>query len=795
MARFNPSPDPTNDPNYLGYSKGYDQVKADTSLGGLFSGIGDVAGTAFKVADQEIQEKIRREATTQIDALNAQHGGYLEPEEIPAIAGKGSRGTKYAQATETGQTPEIDMDAVPAGATRRLDGLKKLGRAYNAGELSNSYYESQFTAIVANLRSQYPAYRQQIDAVTSDIRGTPAANNLRKSLLADMQSMAAAGTSADRQNEAWYKADQKYLHTLFPDKDKAWMIANRPVLEVQVGKVKAFEFDLEIQDKELGLDTKKDARKERKAEHLFNQAAVHEVSTFMTGQTNALGVNLGQLQKDVNSARARGASPDEIQALRQKVVDAKAVIGQAIDNRFNSMQSVRFVDANKRDAIKNTALKQLDGIVAQLEDPNGGLASVSANIVKLQTDRDVQAAMKNFPVSRALAVSRKLFGETATALIMPGILPELNEVIVNGKLLHVADKESTSPPPPVAEILDANRRNDNVGEVPPKVTRLTVTGLKKLAEDKDPAIAARAVESLYKDPKWFAEVPMKQKQQVYEVLGSEDFTKKMLALGEKNPQAWKQYSGFMKENFKSVFGQGVADLQSAIDFNQYEVKFQPKSFEFSVTAKPEYLRAQRMQGQLLPGQPDPAQRFADKINNGTRLIKPILEREFGEQAQEQLIRLIGLDTSQQGSKGNLIQELGKKVWESLPGLPEDQFNDRFGNPKAPEKSGSKPLRANPDGEYRPMDALKDLTYLEQIDTQEAQSVTKAAKLITDSLKINPDAWENFVQNARQSTNVEDRREGKNFDEDFTKAMEQVIASGALMKMLKEFMDASGAPKK
>jgi hypothetical protein len=67
MAPFSrPLPD-TNDPNYLGYSKGVEGPKPNLALAKLFSGLADTGESAIKGLDQMIEAKAEDAARKSID--------------------------------------------------------------------------------------------------------------------------------------------------------------------------------------------------------------------------------------------------------------------------------------------------------------------------------------------------------------------------------------------------------------------------------------------------------------------------------------------------------------------------------------------------------------------------------------------------------------------------------------------------------------------------------------------------------------------------------------------------------
>lgn len=181
MAIFNPDVQVKQDPSYLGYSKPIGDIpapKADTSIGELLKGIGDVAGTAIKGSDMVIKQGIEDKMYAQVDSAREDFEGQLKG----AIANP--KTASLVGDDTLAVTPEV-----PGDVQDGLDTAARLRNARSAKAFPESYYYMRLNQIAKDLRNDWPGYRPYIDQEMKTISGKDPANESLNILIKQAKSL------------------------------------------------------------------------------------------------------------------------------------------------------------------------------------------------------------------------------------------------------------------------------------------------------------------------------------------------------------------------------------------------------------------------------------------------------------------------------------------------------------------------------------------------------------------------------------------------------------------------------
>jgi muramidase (phage lysozyme) len=695
MAPFNPGLNPTNDPNYLNASRGYSKsdVPVDTSLGTLFGNVGTMVGEGASAVDTAIQTNLRADITAAVNPIRDAAGANLTPDETIAVAGTGARGAKYSAAVGAGLTPD-DLAAgnasVPDGVTRNMNGLNRLTAAYKSGQLSDTHYYAQLESVVKDMKQRYPGYQDQVDAMVSQITGVNPANALRRAVLMDMNSMAAASNSAANKIQTQFNTDAKYIQTIHPGMDVNAYAANKNAVDVEVGQLKARDYGIQAEEAQLGLMDKRDARAGTVAAQTFTNRANYYVSSFVSGAINSL-----KNKSEALLSQGANANPKDVQNLVNQYQALRSVISTNLDQMAskpldsNGNSYMTYMKPEQLKAIKDQTLAPLDTIVQNLgiDAAHTGVANAAANILKNRNSQDMLKIEDKFPAARAINVMGKMVGPQGSSILLQKsqALPEMSRAIANTAWMTIADKENPNIPM-VSDALNAHGPN-----LTGKVATVTVKGVQTLAQNPDPEIASRAVTSLYGDQKFFANVSPADKTALYKSLTSPDFTQKMITLGKTNPAALNAYEQWVTTNAVPVYKQAVDDLQQASEYNRYNVTFDPKTNHFVAVTKPEFSNPVR--GLASPtGAPfDPAGNQVAKVNELSDRIMPVLKAQYGDQAPQKFMQILQAsgynpNAPQHGTwlegLGGAVSNAFKSAGQALSISPEDA-NPFRQQPQAP----------------------------------------------------------------------------------------------------------------
>ena len=156
MPENNPQFGNENAPNWTGVSKGF---TPDTSGADLFRGISDALEMGVKAADTFFQNSFKDEARSSVDSVQNKYGSQ------PFINAEGDK------------LLNNNPDAPPE-AKKQAEKAAKIQKSYANGELTESRYWAELDNISRQLRSRYPAYRDQIDTYMSHLTGAIPANRL-----------------------------------------------------------------------------------------------------------------------------------------------------------------------------------------------------------------------------------------------------------------------------------------------------------------------------------------------------------------------------------------------------------------------------------------------------------------------------------------------------------------------------------------------------------------------------------------------------------------------------------------
>lgn len=160
MATFAPDLPATNDPNYIGWSKGSSPPKLQSTLGKALDTTGDVLEQGSKLANQTVENVALDETKKAIEPLAQQRMTNLESLVNP-----------------TTEQP------LPEGAQRSLQQVDNLKSAMDSGKYTDVYTTGQMYAKLKELRAKYPSYADQIDRKASSITGFDIANKYYENMV------------------------------------------------------------------------------------------------------------------------------------------------------------------------------------------------------------------------------------------------------------------------------------------------------------------------------------------------------------------------------------------------------------------------------------------------------------------------------------------------------------------------------------------------------------------------------------------------------------------------------------
>lgn len=199
MATFAPYVSPTNDPNYLNYSKPISNIEGDKSSGMLLKGLGDVLDGGVAVADQITKDVINTEIRTgvekQRDAFTTALVAYADQQ-----AGAGVIPSPQSQAVAGVKAPlslAANEQNMPAGVQAVANRVQSIGTAItqNSGKSNDTLYTGALASMRKTIATKYPGYVDYIDQKIAQVSGIEPANAYYRNLMEDINRNATQGKS------------------------------------------------------------------------------------------------------------------------------------------------------------------------------------------------------------------------------------------------------------------------------------------------------------------------------------------------------------------------------------------------------------------------------------------------------------------------------------------------------------------------------------------------------------------------------------------------------------------------
>jgi len=191
LANFNPAVQPTNDPNWLGWSKSITQPEGDKSAGVAISETGNLLDQGLKTADFFTKSTIQDQIIAGVDK---ERNAYTST--LAATNDAVHSGTQTAQAAGTTTTDAGPLNILSISGDKPLPAqlgnlsstLSTLDGAKANGKLSETAYYGRLDSLAKDLRSRYPGYRDYIDNEFKNVSGVDAANKYLGGMISDINS-------------------------------------------------------------------------------------------------------------------------------------------------------------------------------------------------------------------------------------------------------------------------------------------------------------------------------------------------------------------------------------------------------------------------------------------------------------------------------------------------------------------------------------------------------------------------------------------------------------------------------
>lgn len=696
MAEFYKEPNPTNDPNYLGSSKEPDRQQADTSLGKLFEGIGDMTNLAGKAVKGIFEDSIKRDARAEIEPIMSEHGTTLTGEEIKNIAGTGAKGkvrlmqmrngagnydpSAVGEGGVMGFAPEDAQtqmaiglfDSVtkgdrtlPTPAQKEIATLSRMDQAYRAGNLSDSYFYGQLNSVVAKLRARYQGWEDEIDAAVQGITGVQPANALRRSLLADIQANQAAMLQGASSDDKWRDQNAHYAYAAGYDPYKTPI----EVLKPEVAKYRGQQDILKGKQLEAEVGSPQ-------AEAALSDTVAHNVRSDMNAFVNGVkGDSTGEaFRKKAEEMTLRGGgSQKEIDELVVQLENRKQA---ALEKNRNLIYSPISEDPQGRNMVSKLGkggdtraneilqvqvAKPYDDMIALVKTKNFSALERMTSTLKEQDNIDVMNLRRAFPQSRVATAINNSFPNNPVLvnrfLQTSDILENWQKAITNGVGNAILGGTNTTPAPSPSQA---------VGSYGPAGTEKPATEAdaakqreiyRQTVKQYDIVIsqdnvnkpnAAHVAKQFFGDRDFYNKLDANGRLKLFMTM----VTPEKVAYVEKlGPEARDLHRSWAINAASDIWRRNSADLQSLLETKAYDIQYNPSGNYFYDNTK--YATAGSYQAPQKT--PRNVSETITSVNNVIALMKPVVGSD-----PEKLITALGIDPK--AEKQDLFF---KRMWDKL----------------------------------------------------------------------------------------------------------------------------------
>ena len=442
MAIVNPRVNPSNDPNFLAYSRGISVPETIKPQGQAASSIQPI-GAKFEGAQYEGNKHIDesgRYAGVAKGLETASTGNLIqELAGTAALAAKGAdavvkddidnttyqavdrerEGFKAGLQSVAGVQPSKmdvlstnDTQAIPEDVESIGETVGSLANAKAAGKISPTLYYARLDSVASSIRNRYPGYREYIDHKISQVSGVDPANAYIKSLMNDINRAQSASAGAANKEESFIKShlDTDGIVQMWQAR-KAGKITMDDIYQ-RVSEQKVYKEKLNIKSLERAdrTGTRAEIALEAADDATFEVSG--KVNNFVKNFefTAAGGPTKMQDALDKLASGATTYTSDEKDALGMQIQAQKAKMLQEIDVSWNTKdkngktQTDYLGGKDKADKLKADLFAPMDRLSDLIYNEKWGQAgsamravkaTVADSKIKLMTDPEMGAYWRN----------------------------------------------------------------------------------------------------------------------------------------------------------------------------------------------------------------------------------------------------------------------------------------------------------------------------------------------------------------------------------------------------------------
>jgi len=686
---FNPQVPPTQDPNYLNYSRVVDAPPADKTAGMAISAVGDaitgVVGLADSVVKGVLDDKVRisveghRDAQTQaLERIRREQQNGTIPTGSPA-----------GDLTST----EDGVETAPEALDSSISRAENLGSARSQGavRVNDTYYTMQLNSIAKQLRAQYPGYRDYIDEKFSKIAGMDPANAYYKNLMQDINTRTkAADTAESRALKVGYANITSvpeltpYIRAVEANVPGA---ADKLMIYVNGWHADKATFDAKQRARTLRNDQQTDQADEVRTD--FNKEFAGTVDKIVNTPFAMTGMNEPVTMQRLMSDHASGNLALQPEQWDQLLVNMNNRKTQLISYGKTLYDSRDYATKWKNPKQANEDVQQnlvvVDALIDSIKNKDVGTMFEIQRRIQGRKDQAEMGVLSSdlgkwLLVSNAIKnsagdiLNNELNRQILTSDVLPKYRSALGDMLKRSMVpddvrkdgvvkslyndVETLQKAGVGSETKVYDRLFDNLNNLNNPKVPLKEKQEIIDYMFK---DKNRFLMDK-FKSDYVDPQG-RRIP--GRESLFVRLSSEDVTKAVVEAAKNKPQLLTKYKDTLEQQFKTIYQEKLLEMNKYTD-PRMKIGWNPDTRQFVVEAAP-----------------NPRTGIARGVYSGNYQVPEAVERNirslnWGLANMAKMHDKVGSDTS--AYLVNAMMQLGYRPGENTTGLPQ-QIMDNIANSK------------------------------------------------------------------------------------------------------------------
>lgn len=560
MAKFNVDQPENQAPNFMNYSQ---ERRGNRAWGTLFEGIGEAAVGGVKIADQNIQDNLYKEAEASVDQVRNLFGV-----DDGTVVGNGTT------------IPE-GSSKLPPGFEQSKDYLSRLSQGYQNGTVTSSYYYGQLQANVKSLKAKYPGYEKQVDDAIQGITGVTPANAIISSLRQEAEAEAQKSTQEVNRQDAFINTHIDSVMATMPDLLQNPGKYSFAEIRANVGSYELASTEIRNQQASLALR----ASKKELTEGEVRQYAANTVTTIaqnqIAGGMNALGPDI---QAKIQNWQKTGHTPNaqELQDIKlqfsQWRLNYRRQANDVLRSPFSpdapdSAYSWIGKDQKKLDDIISLGERDINDLEEAITNGNYGFVGQAAAFNKASIDTATKDLIKSNPqIWGGTAALRNLGGDNAVSIFMtsPANQTAFAKAVLGSVTGNVLNPGPEGPP----KVNDVLKKTSEFSATTPQAgkdlsNQVLNQQINGIVNADNPELVGRASKFLFGDgtPENGLNINLlksNQRASTYAKLTTPAVTRGVKKASDEagDPQIWENYKNWSYQNFVAIARTTQADIKN-----------------------------------------------------------------------------------------------------------------------------------------------------------------------------------------------------------------------------------------